>query len=1208
MNPNDIVDLSGVSPQQTFLESHPEKPAADSTLYINHFTTTNNDQSKSHTVAGMHVVLQAGNPNGLWDALHIDRSKQKMDAQHPQTMTHSLLICCDTLEVHGEFCVPEADVAVFARRLIWATADAAINTSPLDWALAKAEDASENKPGQKGAAGRNAGSLSLFISAVKPDGDTRPRLLALGGPGQHPGAGRDGKQGKSMSSWSSVAFEINDSNIATSKATVNFSPPAVYIDYEWLWVAVQVASDKKGADAFPESGTNAQAPGIPGDGGNGGGLTTNLASIVRNFLNTAGKAGNKERDYWGGPAGTPTSCAKYKVKLWHDILGTDNAKNEVTKTDSKTTAKGADAQALDAVHGDGNAPQPGLVSEANAWLHPLGLQKALEYARDLFLAGGRSDVETLLSDYEAALALPTPTQNQAWDDGTAAQWTAAQSEVATMLQRLRSHLDYFGNAAGYTPLLSLTGSFKLYAEETQRALRTLMLVGWIDAKEREAKETASALAEAIGTLNDDTQQAAAQVISAESKINAVTKRIDALEQELADRSRELAELRTHLLSQAENDLQQQARIKFAIKMAAAVCQVIPVGQPALGSIGSLGSVAADFIGGSDETAPDTVSKLGEVMEKARAAAKKAEAAKDKAKKEKEKSEKADDTKSAKDKASGWAKVGDGLGPALSQVSQGLKALQVPASEVDAALQKLESESEEWKALVKKITSLNERKAAFAEELVDALQSLGDGYARISSNTAAVFSMQQERAKAIGKVDPAATGFVRQMGQRSRFSLLKYLYLMVKSYETTVFKAIDVDWKLSEIADKITALLKPEEGFDATTLESHIKVLTPLFEQNLETVRRQLLGDFNFNERSLPLQLGLTGTQTPDVLAELNRAGQVVLDPLVYGLVLSDYQLERLNLVELKRIAFDSKGPPLPDTTNVIISLQPGHTGTMRKAEGLYAVYSDNPLMWSWNYVSGEIHPSKPSEAAQDILDLILGRDAGRIRQKVALPPVWSDFYVKVDYSPELPLQARPRISELYFEMNCDINAAPAHQAVLKVRSLGSAGGAIIKCSPDLAGRADGFEHMIRIYSKGASAHLNVPSHIAGAAFDTWDLTGKRIDRTGIRETELTVPLDDNVLAQCHWHPAQLQEAEVVLAHVSIESANKLTAERAKTGFRAKISPATEPPRDLPIRAEASEQAPILGITPTVEAADLVEPGQNGWLRINYRGVVGWVNT
>jgi hypothetical protein len=1208
MYTNEIADISGVSPQQTFLVSNPEKPLPTSTMYIKRFTTTNADKSQDQTVVGLHIVLAKGNPNELWEALHVDRSTHKIDPITPQVTTHSLKICCDTLEVHGEFSVPETDVTIFARRLVWATTDAAINTSPLPWAVPKAQNASTDA-GKNGAPGRNAGAFQLFVSEVEPTDDLRPRFIALGGHGQDPGAGLDGKRGKSMASYSSVPFSIKDSGISTSKATVKFKPVAVYIDYEWRWAASRVSGPHYlGENSFPESGGDALSPGIPGDGGDGGGLTTNLAAVVPCFKNTGGQAGTKERDYRGGAPGTPTSSAKYKVKLWENLFGTSNASHEVKKTDSRTTARGADAKAQGAPHGPGSTPKPTIIDESNAWLHPLGLQKALEYARDLFLSGDRVGVQDLLCVYEGALALPIP-KNSAWDDGSLAHWTASQTEIAAMLQRLRGHLDYFGNAAGYTPLLSLQGTIKLYAEETRRALCTLLLVGWIDVKERDAKEAAKAIGEAIIALNKDTQQAASQVISSETKISDVTNRIDALEQELNGMSNQLEILRNNLLSKAQSDLQQQAQIKFAIKMAAAVCQVVPVGQPALGTVGSLASVATDFIGDDGTKAPDTVSKMGDVLSKARAAAKKANEASKKAGKEKGATP-SKDAQSAKDNASAWAQVGDGLGPALSQVSQGLKALQVPQSEVEAELQRLESESEEWNKLVKDIRALNERKVALLGNLVDAFQSLGEGYARISSNAAAVLSMHQLRGREIGKVDPETTEFVRQMGQRSRLTLIWYLYLMVKAYETTVLKPINVDWKLSEVTDKINDLLKPEDGFDAASLNQQVESLTPLYEKNIDTVRNQLLQDFSFNERTITLRLGLSRQQTPVVMDTLNDDAEVVIDPLGYGLILADQELARLSHVTLKMLKFDPDGPQLPETHNVVVSLQPGHTGTIRKAEALYSVYSDLPLGWSWTYLaSGEIHASEPSKGAEDMLNLVLGKGAEQIKQKVSFPPLWSDLFIKVLYSPMLPIKQRPRITSLYFEFSCDVSSAPDYQRVLNVQSLGSTGGAVIECSPDLAKRGDGFSRMIRIYPQGASIRLSVPSHVGGSAFNAWDLIGNQINQVGVKKTDVNIKLEDHVLAQCHWSRGEVQEQPVVLSRElpavdMAEIAKSHSDQNIRRELREVL--AAPPVRDLPIRVEAREDASVVSVVPILDDAEMLEEGEDGWKLVNYRGIVGWV--
>lgn len=1224
MSLNEVADLSKVSPQQTFLVSQPEKPSATSTLYVKRYTTKHNDETESHQVVGVHVVLAKDDPNGIWKALHVDRAKQRLDPANPRVATKALHIFCDTLEVRGEFCLPEAGVVIYARRINWATADAAINTSPLPWALDKAKNAEGNTAGKNGAHGRNAGSFKIYAGKVEPAGDTRPRLVASGGNGQHPGAGRDGQKGASKMYWTSRTYELDDSGISKSKASMNFNPPAVYIDREWIWAGARIGSGTEGENAFPENGSDALAPGVPGNAGDGGGLTTNVDALKRCLSNVGGWAGNKEQDYRGGDAGTPTSSGKYKVKMWHNIFGTDNADKEVNKTDSRDTKRGADAKAQGPGKARGETPKPAVIALPNAWVHPLGLQKALEYARDLFLGGGREEAEAMLADYDAALAQDLP-QTGAWDAASEVHWTAAQSEVASMLARLRGHLDYFGNAAGYTPLLSLAASVKLYSNESARALRLLLLAGWVDAEERNAKDAAAALGDAINAANEETMQAAEQVTTAEAKVDSVTSSIGSIRSELSTLANELEVLRNNLLTKAKNDLALKGQIRFAIKMAATICQVIPVGQPVLGTIGKLGSVAASFVGGKDEDTPDTISKMGGVLTKASEAAKKAKEAKEKAEAKKKKKP-PKDKEEAKKEGADWIKVGKGLGTAVSGVADAMKELQVSEEEVEAELQRLESDSAEWKALTKKIRDLNKRKAEFASQLVDALQSLADGYGRIAACADASFQMYRERSKQVGRLDPVATGTIREMGQRSRLTLLKYLYLMVKSYETTVFDNLTVDWKLTEIADKIRDLLKADGGFDARQLNDYVKALATIYEENISTVRAKLLSDFKVNDQTFTLGFGLDSVQTPGLIEDLNRTGEIVIDPVAFGLVLPDRQLARLNGVALDKLEFDPAGPQVT-SQNVIITLQPAHTGTVRKGHQLYSVYSDEPLNWNWTMPKGNITPAKPSDASQDVLDLILGKGAGKIRQKVALPPVWSDWTISVRFSPDFPAGKSPRITSLYFLLETDSIPAPTNQRVLCVRTLGATPGAVITCTPDLAKRADGFNNVIRIYDRGTSVKLGVPEHSGGAVFDSWDLVGRQVNETDVKKREVSVKLDDHVLAQCHWTRARTA-GETVVNEVRIspkslqnfvnaqppdspmrEELTSLLKERAAVAKGAAASSARSaapPPRDLPLRVEATVRSAVIGVVPALEDAEVLEDGKR-WKRVNYRGIVGWVD-
>ena len=71
--------------------------------------------------------------------------------------------------------------------------------------------------------------------------------------------------------------------------------------------------------------------------------------------------------------------------------------------------------------------------------------------------------------------------------------------------------------------------------------------------------------------------------------------------------------------------------------------------------------------------------------------------------------------------------------------------------------------------------------------------------------------------------------------------------------------------------------------------------------------------------------------------------------------------------------------------------------------------------------------------------------------------------------------------------------------------------------------------MIRIFSKGASVRLSVPSHVAGSAFDAWDVVGAQISHMGVTQTAVDIEIDDHVLAWCRWRPGQMQEQAIVLS-------------------------------------------------------------------------------
>jgi DNA repair exonuclease SbcCD ATPase subunit len=460
----------------------------------------------------------------------------------------------------------------------------------------------------------------------------------------------------------------------------------------------------------------------------------------------------------------------------------------------------------------------------------------------------------------------------------------------------------------------------------------MLLVGWVNAETHKAEEASAILGDLIEATSEDSGRALKQVRDAEKTIRSSIERLGVLERQLKNKEGELAGLRTELLSQAETTRRNQAQIKFAIKMAGAICQVIPVGQPVLGGVGKLADVGADLIGGDPEGVPDTVSKMGKVIEqaqKASRATKKAEQAAKKASEGQKGKEKTKDADAAKGEASAMAKALDGLGPAVSQFGGAIRALQVPQSEVEAELQRLESECPELQELFRDIRKLNNIKTEVFGELAEAFQSLSEGYARLSSNAAATVSMQQQKREQLGRIDQEASLFVRQVGQRSRLTLLKYLYFMVKAYETTMLEPLDdANWELSRVTGKIAELLKDAKGFSGTTLKTQADTLDVLFQQNLDVVRQKLLiNSSKLSEVTITRTLALNSKQSPEEMAALNEVGSVVIDPVAHSLLLPDRHLARLSDVKLKEIKFDSQ---LPDGTDVIVDMIPARRGTLRR--------------------------------------------------------------------------------------------------------------------------------------------------------------------------------------------------------------------------------------------------------------------------------------
>lgn len=1177
-----MADTPKIPVSRETIQSHGEAPPPTSSLYMHRSQRVREGGAEQSIVAGVHLVFKRGHANNLFESFNVPRDQQ-LDASAAAGPKKALLIACDTLEISGMLSLPEWEVAIFARKLIFVD-QGSINTTPLNWSLEKAADYDplNRKGGASGADGHHAGAIRIFVDSMDmPSHESMQRFVCRGGRGQHAGHGKDGSNGNSMSPISNIYKRTDTGRLNTF--TASFANPCVFAKHHWHWI-IETEKGQRGVDGWPGNGEHALEPGVPGSGGHGGGWISNQAALQALVDTAAGDAGNMADDVRGGAAGLPGTSTHYDLTIRFN-LASDTAEGDSNLTESRTTTAGNSYTAKPSPKGKGETGEKKTINAANAWVHPFQLESVLRYARDAFLAGSRNPVSDLLKPYEHALSLPLPTGSDAglpWIAGEAARWTAAQAEVASMLHRLRNQLDYFGNPAGYMPFLSLQATLRLYDIETKDAVRTLLLASWVQDVSNQQQSAANAIGSALDELNKDSSRIADQLVQAEAKMESVDQQMTSLEQRLAVLSTELGKLRTELFNESAHNEKQKAFIKAGIKMAAAICQVVPIGQPVLGTIGDLANIAADI---NEEGVPDTVTKMGGTIKKAREAANKAKKAKEEAKK-KEKEPK--DAEAAKKKAGAWEIAGNGFGPALSIAGEAIGALQVSDEQIEVELAKLAAANPKWKSLTDQIRTLNKDKSSLFTQLSAVLQAMGEGYAQLASNAASVVTMHQERSEALGKLSVEANQVIAKMGQTARLSLQRSLYLLVKSYETTVFKPLDVDWNLDLVFDKIRELLKPKTGFDAATINAFVTTITPLFEENRKKIKESLKTDYGFADMAnAELEFGFTSNDT-EVLETLRTGRRLSLDPLACGLILPSQERARAFGFECKQLVFNPDGPALPKSGNAILSLRTGSDGTIRRGEHLYAVRSDAPRVWSWTYHFSDqsLKASVPSISSLDLLNILLESDNDEIKQKLAAPPAWSELTIDVEFSPPLAPDRRPALETLVLACIVESAPAPASQKVLDIR--GASDAECVSVTPaDLAGRNYGFGDVYRIYGNSASVRLQAAAALGDRPFSHWEVVSSESSGSPHKETkaEIEIKLDSDTLAYCRYKSEQ-------------ETGFELMASAGLTDVRA-------PKHALPIHAGAGAHQPVIGLLPEGTTPTVLEQ-TGGWKKVAFEGVVGYV--
>jgi hypothetical protein len=114
----------------------------------------------------------------------------------------------------------------------------------------------------------------------------------------------------------------------------------------------------------------------------------------------------------------------------------------------------------------------------------------------------------------------------------------------------------------------------------------------------------------------------------------------------------------------------------------------------------------------------------------------------------------------------------------------------------------------------------------------------------------------------------------------------------------------------------------------------------------------------------------------------------------------------------------------------------------------------------------------------------------------------------------------------------------------------------------------------------------------------------------VQDQTVEVPLDDHVLARCHWSVEPEQVTHVSIAHVmpKIEVEQIITSHE-NVAVRRLMKRALEEAPPMPnrlLRAQPHAQAPVVGIVPAGVTPTVLETGPHAWRLALQDGIAGWM--
>ncbi len=1063
-NPPDLVDV--VASGQTNRIIRP---------FNNHTNDTIN-----LTISGKTLVFADGHPNHLYETYNQDAGL------HPNPNLRQVDLYADKLIIRSPLLLPQANVSIHARELRFEGAGR-IETTPKarDRRPAGADFHLDTlSAGRDGDPGHDGGSVDVFVERFFSDVTTPTRFVLRGGTGGPAGEGRNGMNEDALAfgsaDWTRLQSRAGNRICDTDGAKVVIFQQRVNEDGD--------VTSTCGSQVTAR-GEKAVRSGFPGVGGRGGQLRSTLNLSAHAVLDGGG-SGAKGADHVGGVLGAN------RPYVWRTI---DRA---FINGKIQTSIHDQPAQKIAGINATAPNGVPGLPGTANvetnsaSWLHSFILRHVVQFARDAYLNGRVSEARQLLGEYTTVLrAYQTPDVpvEELSDEAFSEKVNLDQllTEQDLLAHRIDSNLDYFGNPAGWVPMLSFEANFLAFQREIDASIPILYLSYWLNHTATNLQARLAAATNALAALTAENAQLLADFDQAQLAIpglkdeaEAITVQIDGLRKRLA---LQLAELERR----ANENVEERHKLPFwkkAIGVLSVVADLVPVGQPTVGRIGEglklLTQVDPDHpLDSAEKLVPQA---FGVMTNKNITACFGTNAP---ATTNTNSNNSTNSVKKAKqDRLKQATECSKFLGAELKELAGVFKDAQVDDKELAAELEKLKASDPVFQQLVADLESLNAQKTDFVQRLTAALQIIASLDDELAENAVAALELEEKLKTGFAALDHGALLHIKAMESRALNRLIQYQYYLAKSYNYRQLEAYPGNLQLTNLFNRFKILV--DSGHDQVLSAAEFGNLKGLFTDELREIASRTLDNFNSAEPTETQTLSLT----PSQLAELNRNGRVVVN--LFDLNPLTLTRENIRIADLKtrRMSVQPVGGPLAHRAIVGVNFE--HSGvshlTAAGQQFLFRHYTArtvNPIVWHSIFNALDSLPPTNSELSpeqQSLLRVLLtGEDD--LPEKLLFfsePALNADVVITREISTDNGIDLAITDLQIDVRLHFD-NTSSSQRRKLIVDPPDPLTPLITLSLADLNGRQDGQGDFTRVFSQGRIVTLQAPGRFGELTFDRW---------------------------------------------------------------------------------------------------------------------------